>query len=337
MGREEKKRREAAKSTYNITYARNESRNGSVRTYHGKVNAAEVATGHLQVPGAGGAHAQHQGVVIGPQVVHVDVHADVGVGYKLDALFAQQVDPAVDRLLLELHVGDPVHEQPSDPVGALVHGDLVPLLVQFVGARQAGRSRPHHRHRHSRPLLGDARDDEPVLPRPVDDGVLDVLDGNGAVDEARDAAALAGGGTHAAGELGEVVGFVQALNRILPLAVVHEVVPLGDEVVDGAAGVGLAEGRAAVHAPGGLDLALEGGVVELVSLDGVELAPIQDPLEGAPVRLRIALVVQEPTQLFDARVGPIAALDPTVVFETDQVETRQGDRKVVDKQENGTK
>ncbi len=66
----------------------------------------------------------------------------------------------------------------------------------------------------------------------------------------RTQAGFAGRGADAAGELGEVVGGMQTANGALPTAVVGEVVPVGDEVVDGAAGV--AEGNAAIHAAGTL-------------------------------------------------------------------------------------
>ena len=84
---------------------------------------------------------------------------------------------------------------------------------------------------------------------------LDVLDGHGRLVDAEDAGAFAGGGADAAGELGEVVGLVQTVECFSELAFVDQVVPLGDEVVDGAAGLGLAEGDAAVHAACALALA----------------------------------------------------------------------------------
>ena len=69
----------------------------------------------------------------------------------------------------------------------------------------------------------------------VDDGVLDALDGYRRVADAEHARALAGRRAHPAGEFREVVGLVQALQRLAPEAPVDEVVPLGDEVVDRAA------------------------------------------------------------------------------------------------------
>lgn len=88
------------------------------------------------------------------------------------------------------------------------------------------------------------------LPRPVDDRDLDVLDGDGRLVDAQHARRLAGGGAQPPGELGEVVGGVQPLVGGAPVPAVDEVVPLGDEVSEGAAVV--AERDAAVHAAGRL-------------------------------------------------------------------------------------
>jgi hypothetical protein len=55
---------------------------------------------------------------------------------------------------------------------------------------------------------------------------------------------------HTPRELREVVGLVQPVQRVAPSALVHQLVPLGDFVAEGAAGGSLvAEGGAAVHAP----------------------------------------------------------------------------------------
>src|SRR5262249_42058889 len=98
---------------------------------------------------------------------------------------------------------------------------------------------------------------------------------------AQHARPLARGRADAAGELGEVVGLVQPLQRLAPQPAVDEVVPLRDEVVDRAAGshaleegAGVAEGDAAVHAAGAL-LAQQAFVGVLVDLVPVGDAPLR--------------------------------------------------------------
>ena len=80
----------------------------------------------------------------------------------------------------------------------------------------------------------------------------------------------------AAGELGEVVGGVQAVDRVLPVVAVDEVVPVGDQVAERAAVV--AERDAAVHAAPGLTLQL----VEREVL--VDLLPVAQPHRHRPAR-----------------------------------------------------
>src|SRR4029077_9767469 len=77
---------------------------------------------------------------------------------------------------------------------------------------------------------------DPALFEPlVDDRALDALDGDRRLVDAEDARPLARRRADAPRELGEVVGLVQPRERLAPLPAVDEVVPLGDEVVDGAA------------------------------------------------------------------------------------------------------
>ena len=52
-----------------------------------------------------------------------------------------QIDAALDDVLLvELHVGDAVHEQAADAVGALEDGDPVAGLVELRGGGQPRRA-----------------------------------------------------------------------------------------------------------------------------------------------------------------------------------------------------
>ena len=111
--------------------------------------------------------------------------------------------------------------------------------------------------------------DHPVLGEgPLGDLVFDAFDGDGIGVDAEDAGPLAGRGAQPAGELGEVVGGVEAFGRLGPVAPPHQVVPLGDEVAERTAFV--AEGDAAVHAPGPL---LAG---RLLGERLVDLAPVPD-------------------------------------------------------------
>src|SRR5262249_44772904 len=88
--------------------------------------------------------------------------------------------------------------------------------------------------------------DPALLERLVGDRAFDRLDGDRVVVEVERARGLARGRTHAPRHLGEIVGRVQVARRGLPVARIDEVVPVGDLVVDRAAGVTIRD--AAVHA-----------------------------------------------------------------------------------------
>src|SRR5262249_13817909 len=147
---------------------------------------------------------------------------------------------------LHREAGIAVPQQPADAVVPLEEGHRVPRTRQLLRAGETGGARAYHRHRLPGSPLRDLRRYPALGEGVIDDVPLDVLDGDGIVVDVEDAGFLAGRRADAAGELGEVVGRVQALDRLAPPAAVHEVVPAGEDVPERAALV--AEGEAAIHA-----------------------------------------------------------------------------------------
>jgi hypothetical protein len=85
-------------------------------------------------------------------------------------------------------------------------------------------------------------------------------------------------------KLREVVSQKQAVQRIPPLILEHEIIPFRNDVRNGATSVGLAEGHAAVHASGGL-------IPELVlTVSGRNFFPVLDTLASGAIRLVDPLV-----------------------------------------------
>src|SRR5207245_6334568 len=149
----------------------------------------------------------------------------------------------------------------------------------------AGGARADDRHalaglprRHQRP-------DPPLVPRVVDDVLLDVLDRHRVVVDVEDARLLARGWADAAGELGEVVRRVEPIDRLAPAAAVHEVVPVGDDVPERAALV--AEGDPAIHAARALTLE------DVIGRALLELAPVLQPLRHGLLVDLLALELEE--------------------------------------------
>ena len=197
---------------------------------HGLVDPAELAAGDRQVARLGGAHREHHRVVPLAQALAGQVAADVDAGPEHGALAAHLVQPPVEVLLLHLELGDAVAQQPADLVGPLVDRDRVAGAGQLLGGGQAGGAGADHGDRAAREPLRRLRPDEARLPGLVDDRDLDVLDGHRVLVDAEHAGGLARRRAQATGELREVVGRVQALDRALPVVTPDQVVPLRDDV-----------------------------------------------------------------------------------------------------------
>src|SRR2546421_1351559 len=120
----------------------------------------------------------------------------------------------------------------------------MPGAVELRRGAKTGGAGPDDGNFFSGPRLGGLGKDPALLRSFVDDGTLDVFDGDGWGVDSEDARAFARGGADAAGEFGEIVGLVQAVERLPPKAAIDQVVPLRDQVVDRAAGSHAAEQRA---------------------------------------------------------------------------------------------
>src|SRR5690606_31569418 len=110
------------------------------------------------------------------------------------------------------------------------------------------------------------RHDPALRPALVDDGMLYRFDADGVVVDVQRTGGFARRGAHAACELGKVVGRMQHVQRAAPVLLVDQIIPVGDDVVDGAAAG--AERYAAIHAARTLLL----GFVVRQCID--ELAPV---------------------------------------------------------------
>jgi len=156
---------------------------------------------------------------------------------------------------VQLHVGDAIHEEAAWAVGALEDGDGVAGLVELLGGGEAGGAGADDGDFFAGAHLGLLGKHPTLVPAAVGDFALDVLDRDRRIIDAEDAGAFARGGTHAAGELREIVSLVQTIEGFFPEAAVDEIVPLGDQIVDRTAAghaadefAGVAKRNAAVHA-----------------------------------------------------------------------------------------
>lgn len=222
--------------------------------------------------------SDHHGVEGLDELVGYRWIGDVRSEEEFDPELLHERDATHHHRFLELHVGDAVHQQAAGTVIAFEDSHACTATGELPGACEA---------RGTRPDDADARSVVPgglealrpaVLPHPVGDEALVVMDGGGlAVDRPQVAGGLAKRRAHAARELGQRRGQCQALCRLVHPSAVHEVVPLGNQVVQGTAArarvpegdARLAERHAAHHAAARL-----GAATLIIEFDvqGVEVA-----------------------------------------------------------------
>ena len=262
---------------------------------HRKVHAVCVPAGHIQVAGFLGTAAQHHSVVAVQQLFCRHGPADVHIGAELHALGLHDLNAALDDRFVQLHVGDAVHQQAAHAVGTLEHSHRVAALIQVFGHRKARGAAAHHgyalagaggRRCGVQPALGVGR---------LNDGVLILAHGHAAAGHVpAGAGGLAQGGAHPAGEFRKTVGGHQPVHGQLPLAVIDQIVPLRDEVVQRAAGghaadhhARLAEGNTAVHAARRLGLLLLAGEPD------VKFVEIFHALQRRHIRAGLARIIDK--------------------------------------------
>src|SRR5438309_5504379 len=256
---------------------------------HREVDAPERAPRDREIPRPAGAAGEDDRVEVSPDLRDRHVGADVGARPEEDALLLQDLKAAVEDALFHLELGDAVAEEASDTVVALEHRDPVPGRVELGGGREPGRPRAHDGDLLARADGGRGRLDPARLESVLDDAELDLLDRDGIVVDPEDARPLAGRRAEPARPFREVVGRVQALDRVAPVVAVDEVVPVGDDVAERAALV--AEGDAAVHAPRPLRPHLSLGERK------IDLPPVADPLLDRAARRSLAPDLEEARDL----------------------------------------
>ena len=111
----------------------------------------------------------------------------------------------------------------------------------MAGARKLLRTRHSRGARsddsHAFPGLRRRRkgNDPAFFPALVDDEVLDRFDADRIVVDVQRAGCLTRSGTDASGELRKIIGRMQHIERLTPLVTIDQIVPVRNDVVDGAA------------------------------------------------------------------------------------------------------
>src|SRR4030095_9060957 len=148
--------------------------------------------------------------------------------------------------LLHLEVRNAITQQSTDAVILFEQSDVVASPGQLLSGGHSRRAASNHGHTFACSRLRWLRFDPSFRPAAIDDRVLDGFDANGIVVDVQSAGCLAWSGANTPGELGKVVGAVKNRQRLVPVLAKHEVVEVGNNVVDRATAT--AERNPAIHA-----------------------------------------------------------------------------------------
>ncbi|CAB4736450.1 unannotated protein [freshwater metagenome] len=261
---------------------------------HCLVDPAQFSSGYVEVPPHGRADRDDDGVVAAAEVIGSDVDTDIGPRAKLDPLGFHLGQAAVEMVLFHLELRDPVAEQASDAVGPLEHRNGMARPCELLCRGKARRTGADDRNGLAGQPLRALGGDPTLVPRPVDDRHLDLLDRHRIGVDPEHARGLARRRAQAAGELREVVRRMKSLARSPPIVAKDEVVPLRDEVSERAAA--MAERDAAVHAASGLLLDLR--LAELL----IDLTPVLEPYVNRPSRRKLPVCRHEALRVSHGRL-----------------------------------
>lgn len=151
-------------------------------------------------------------------------------------------------MLFHLEIRNAVTQQTAGAAFALININHVTSTGQLLRSGKASRARADDGNRLARLVGGWLRHDMAELIGLVAQCLLDRLDRNRRILEVQRAGFLARGRANATREFREIVGQMQVADRLIPIVVIDEIVPVRDLVMHRTARRAMAERNAAIHA-----------------------------------------------------------------------------------------
>lgn len=217
---------------------------------HGEMDAVEIASGDWQIAGLFASAAQQDRVEIVSQGSSGEGCPDMMIAMKVDAFADHLLDAPFDVIFFEFKVGDPVAEQATGVVVFFVDVDVMADAGELLGGGETGGAGTDDGDTLASFRQRGSRFDPSLLPSAIGDGAFDSFDCDGGVFEVEGAGGFAGSGTDPSGNFGEIIGAVEIGGGAFPVLIVDEVVPIGNLIIDGTAGVTI--GHPAIHTSGSL-------------------------------------------------------------------------------------
>ena len=168
------------------------------------------------------------------------------VSHKLHALGFHLLQAPINNALLHLELRNAVAQQATDAVGLFVNRDPMPGAIQLLRRRQSRRAGADDSDFLPRAHFWRLRANESFREASIHNALFNLLDGHGRRVDAEHASRFARRGTNASSKFGKIVCRMKLAHRFLPAPVIDEIIPVGNQIVDRAAG--MAERDAAIHA-----------------------------------------------------------------------------------------
>ncbi|MNV39150.1 hypothetical protein D3C71_1307200 [compost metagenome] len=215
---------------------------------HGIINAIKIGTADTGRTRGFRTAAIKNRIVIGQKRLNRHIHADINAAMEGNTFTLDLLDTAIDEVLLHLEIRNAVTQQPAGLRFALEDMNLVAGAAKLLRSRHAGWAGTDDGNLLAGVDRRRLRHDKAQLVSLVGNRLLDGLDGDRRILEVQRAGFLAGCGTDAAGEFREVVGGMEVADRLFPVVVIDQIVPVGDLVVHGTARRTMTVWNAAIHA-----------------------------------------------------------------------------------------
>ena len=235
---------------------------------HRKMHPGQFAPRHWQIARHLGAPGQDHRIELGVEFSRRDMAAratphagwqclaitHLDAGAKRHAFGTHLVNAPIDEAFFHLEVGNAIAQQTTDAIVLLEHHHRMTGTRQLLCGGQTGGAGADHRHALAGRYCGRRGLHPAFLPGFVDDGVFNRFDADRRFINAQSAGFFARRRTDAAGELGEIIGRMQGVDRALPVLAIHQNVEVRKDVVHRAAVH--AKRYAAIHAARALHLRL---------------------------------------------------------------------------------
>src|SRR6266850_2906962 len=160
---------------------------------------------------------------------------------ELNALGGHQIGAALNHSLFQLHVGNPVHQETTNPVGSFKDGNPVTCAIKLGRAGEAGWTRADHGDLFAGTYRRRFGNHPARLKTFVNYRLLNRLDSNREITNTQYTRTFAWRGTNSAGKFRKVVGVVKATQGFAPMTPIDQIVPFGYQIVYRAPGSGTAD------------------------------------------------------------------------------------------------